>query len=308
VAESRRTARLLSRALIALSVLGLLLNSPACAEDTSVREHDAVINGVMMHYLRAGSGDPIVLVHGYPENSHTWRHVIPALAHYYTVIAPDTRGTGRSSVTPDFQIRDAAEDIHGLVHHLGFRRIFLVGHDFGVPVVAAYAAMHREEMRALVVAESPLSAYGLEALYPKFWHFGFLASKYALLLVGDNIDPFFRQFAFSDFVYQKAAFSKSEIDSYIAAEARPGRLDAGFAYYRALQKAEPFFAKTVAPPWHFPVLTLDGDHSFNGLTARSFRRVAPNLTARIVPGSGHFVQEEQPEFVSRTLLEFFRAH
>jgi pimeloyl-ACP methyl ester carboxylesterase len=308
VAESRRTARLLSRALIALSVLGLLLNSPACAEDTSVREHDAVINGVTMHYLRAGSGDPIVLVHGYPENSHTWRRVIPALAHYYTVIAPDTRGTGRSSITPDFQIRDAAEDIHGLVHHLGFRRIFLVGHDFGVPVVAAYAAMHRDEMRALVVAESPLSAYGLEALYPKFWHFGFLASKYALLLVEDNIDPFFRQFAFSDFVYQKAAFSKSEIDSYIAAEARPGRLDAGFAYYRALQKAEPFFAKAVAPPWHFPVLTLDGDHSFNGLTARSFRRVAPNLTARIVPGSGHFVQEEQPEFVRRTLLEFFRAH
>jgi pimeloyl-ACP methyl ester carboxylesterase len=308
VAESRRTARFLSHALIALSLLGLLLNNPACAQDTSVSEHDAVINGVTIHYLRAGSGDPVVLVHGYPENSHTWRHVIPALARYYTVIAPDTRGTGGSSITPDFQLRDAAEDIHGLVHHLGFRRIFLVGHDFGVPVVSAYAAMHRDEMRALVVAESPLSAYGLEALYPKYWHFGFLASKYAMLLVGDNIDPFFRQFAFSDFVYQKAAFSKSEIDGYIAAEVRPGRLDAGFAYYRALQKAEPFFAKTVAPPWNFPVLTLDGDHSFNGLTASSFRRVAPNLTARIVPSSGHFVQEEQPQFVSRTLLEFFRAH
>jgi hypothetical protein len=51
--------------------------------------------------------------------------------------------------------------------------------------------------------------------------------------------------------------------AYIVAEARPGRLDAGIAYYRALQKAEPFFAKTVAPPWHFPVLTLDGDRSFN---------------------------------------------
>jgi hypothetical protein len=100
--------QIVSHALIALSLLGPLLNNPASAQDTAVSEHDAVINGVTIHYLRAGSGDSVVLGHGYPEASHTWRHVIPPLARYYTVIATDTRGTGGSSITPDFQLRDVA--------------------------------------------------------------------------------------------------------------------------------------------------------------------------------------------------------
>jgi pimeloyl-ACP methyl ester carboxylesterase len=304
--------KFLSKALafVAACSLFALRSSIVLAEskDPSVSQNDVVIQGVKIHYLRAGSGEPVVLVHGYPENSQTWRHVLPVLARHYTVIAPDTRGTGESAITADFQLRDAAEDIYGLVHQLGFRRVFLVGQDFGVQIVSAYAAMHRDDVRGLIVAESPLSGYGLEGFYAKFWHFGFLASPFAPLLIGDNIDPFFRKFAFSDFVYRKAAFSKAEIDNYIAAETRPGRLNAGLAYYRALQKDEPFFAKTVAPPWHFPVLSLDGDHSFNGQTAISFRRVASDLTTRIVPASGHFVQEEQPAFVSRAFLEFFRAH
>ena len=110
--------------------------------------------------------------------------------------------------------------------------------------------------------------------------------------------------AFGDFVFRKEAFPQADIDRYIADQARPGRLRAGFSYYRALLAGKDFFGKTVAPPWRFPVFAIDGDHSMNGLTLRSFERVAPELRSAIAVDCGHFVQEEQPDFLIRTLLGF----
>ena len=228
------------------------------------------------------------------------------LAARYTVIAPDTRGTGDSGITPTMSIAAAADDVWGLTHQLGFKRVFLVGQDFGVQVVSAYAALHREDIRALAVAESPLSGFGLEELFSKYWHFGFLGSSFAPMLIANNIEGFFKAFAFGDFVYNKAAFPSSEIDAYVAAQVRPGRLEAGLSYYRALLADESFFTKSVAPPWPFPMLAMDGEHGMNGLTFASFKRVAPAVESHIIPNCGHFVQEEQPTLVADALLSFFR--
>ena len=173
--------------------------------------------------------------------------------------------------------------------------------------MSAYAAKHREDVSALVVIESPLSAFGLEDLYSSFWHFGFLASPFSELLVTGKEKEFFSSFAFGDFVFRKEAFAQEDIDLYIANQTRPGRLKAGFAYYRALLAGRDFFSKTVAPPWTFPVLAIDGDHSLNGLTRMSFERVAPNLRSAIALDCGHFVQEEQPDFLVKILLDFLPA-
>ncbi|MBV8864725.1 MAG: alpha/beta hydrolase [Acidobacteriaceae bacterium] len=271
-----------------------------------IREDDLHHRGQTIHYRVAGSGLPVILVHGYPESSRTWEKVMAGLADQYTVVAPDTRGTGSSSITGPFTIADVAEDIYALVKHLGFQKILIVGQDFGVQHVAAYASLHREDIRALAVMESPLSAFGLEELYASFWHFGFLASPYATMLLSGREREFFLQFAFGDFVHRKEAFTKSDLDEYIAAQQRPGRLDAGLAYYRALWKAREFFSQAVTPPWTFPVLALDGDHSMKGLTGKSFAQIAPNLKTVIVPDSGHFIQEEQPGFLLKQLQEFFK--
>ena len=270
----------------------------------TIQEANAEVNGQIAHYLRAGTGPTVVLVHGYPESSKTWKKVIPELARKFTVIAPDTRGVGSSSLASDFSIEDTADDVYELVKELGLRKVSLVGQDFGVQVVSAYAAKHREDIAALVVMESPLSAFGLEDLYGSFWHFGFLASPFAEMLIAGKEREFFTQFAFGDFVHRKEAFTRSDIDGYIANQTRPGRLKAGFAYYRALLSAKDFFAKAVKPPWTFPVLAIDGDHTMNGLTANSFAQVAQNLKALIAKDCGHFVQEEQPEFVVKALTEF----
>jgi pimeloyl-ACP methyl ester carboxylesterase/heme-degrading monooxygenase HmoA len=269
-----------------------------------ITEHDVEINGQSIHYLRAGAGPLMLLVHGYPESSRTWLKVMLELAMYFTVIAPDTRGTGDSSLARDFAIRDIAEDLYELVNALGFRELILVGQDFGVQIVGAYAALHRSDVRAFVAMESPLSGFGLEDLFSSFWHFAFLRSPFAEMLIQGREEEFFRAFAFGDFVYRKSAFTESDIEAYVQNQVRPGRLAAGFDYYRALGNSKEFFEKTVAPPWSFPVLTIDGDHSMSGLTAKSFARIQTRLRSMLVPECGHFVQEEQPDFLVRALLDF----
>lgn len=229
---------------------------------------------------------------------------MPELARHFTVIAPDTRGTGDSSIARNFSIQDEADDLYEIVKSLGLRELILVGQDFGVQVVGAYAAQHRDDVLAFVAMESPLSGFGLEDLFASFWHFGFLRSPYAEMLIRGREREFFSTFAFGDFAYQKAAFDTGDIDRYIRNQTRPGRLAAGFDYYRAVAGSKEFFEKTVAPPWTFPVLAMDGDHSMSGLTAQSFARIQPSLKSVLVPECGHFIQEEQPAFLTKTLLDF----
>jgi pimeloyl-ACP methyl ester carboxylesterase len=168
-------------------------NDRSVVSNATIQEASVKVNEQTVHYLRAGTGSVVVLVHGYPESSETWRKVIPELAQQFTVIAPDTRGVGSSSIATDFSIEDAADDIYELVKRLGFQKVSLVGQDFGVQVVSAYAAKHRQDVRALVVTESPLSAFGLEDLFGRFWHFGFLASPFAEMLIAGKEKEFFTE-------------------------------------------------------------------------------------------------------------------
>src|ERR1700730_6516325 len=111
-----------------------------------VQSHFASLQGVRLHYLSAGGGDPVVLLHGYAETSHMWRPLIAELVNTYTVIAPDLRGAGESS-TPvaGYTKAEMAQDIHALVGKLGYERIRIVGHDIGLMVAYAYAAQYPSE-------------------------------------------------------------------------------------------------------------------------------------------------------------------
>ena len=110
-------------------------------DNVTFSDHTASVNGIQLHYVIGGQGDPVVLLHGWPQTWYEWRHVMPALAKNYTVIVPDLRGLGESSKPiTGYDGKTTAEDIHQLVSKLGFNDIFLVGHDFGVQVAYSYAA------------------------------------------------------------------------------------------------------------------------------------------------------------------------
>jgi alpha-beta hydrolase superfamily lysophospholipase len=121
-------------------------------DNVTFSHNTASVNGIQMHYVIGGHGDPVVLLHGWPETWYAWHKVMPALAKNYTVIAPDLRGLGDSSKPPTgYDGKTVAEDIHQLVTQLGFKRIFIVGHDVGSQPAYSYAAAHPTEVRKLVI-------------------------------------------------------------------------------------------------------------------------------------------------------------
>ena len=123
-------------------------------DNVTFSHHTATVNGTQIHYVIGGHGDPVVLLHGWPETWYEWHHVMPALAKNYTVIVPDLPGLGDSSKPlTGYDGKTVAAIIHRLVTQLGFNTIFLVGHDIGTQVAYSYAAAHPTEVRKLVVME-----------------------------------------------------------------------------------------------------------------------------------------------------------
>src|ERR1700681_3125925 len=134
------------RARVVDSVMPRRANSQAPKSSQVPQSRFANVNGVRLHYLVAGKGDPVVLLHGYAETSHMWLPLIAKLADKHAVIAPDLRGFGESSAPPDGYTKAAmAQDIHALVKSLNYDRIRLVGHDIGLMVAYAYAAQYPKD-------------------------------------------------------------------------------------------------------------------------------------------------------------------
>src|SRR5262245_41738599 len=168
----------LTAALLAL-VVGA--SSPAKAQTdpgpSAIASRFAQVEGLKLHYLAAGKGPTVILLHGYAETSRMWRPLIPRLAGNFSVIAPDLPGIGDSDIPRDgLDMKTAAIRIHALAKSLGVTRARVVGHDIGLMVAYAYAAQFPAEVEKLVVMDAFLPGVeGWELAYdsPNFWHFRF---------------------------------------------------------------------------------------------------------------------------------------
>jgi pimeloyl-ACP methyl ester carboxylesterase len=269
--------------------------------------HAAYVNGIRLHYVRAGSGDPVVLLHGWPQTWYMWRKIIPALAARHTVIAPDMRGFGESSKPIDgYDKKTVAEDIYQLVRKLGFEKVFLVGHDLGGPTAYAYAWAHPEDVRRLVILDVALTIDDAEfaEYYKRLFHLSFHAQPdIAVALVSGRERTYLTHFY--RHCYNPGAFSAADIDEYVTCFSAPGAMRASMAHYGALptdleQRKE--MAKT---PLEMPVLALGGEMSFGKGVLRSCQQVARDVRGGVIDGCAHWVAEEQPEELSRRLLAFF---
>lgn len=269
----------------------------------------ADVNGVQLHYVQGGSGTPIVLLHGYPETWYAWRKVMPALSDRYTVIAPDMRGLGESSrPTQGYNKKTVAEDIHQLVEKLGYQQIALVSADMGGPVAYAYAAMYPEEVSHFVLLESGIPGFGLERLmdvtHGGSWHFGFfMARNFPEMLTAGREREFLTAFAYQGSTYIKDAIAEADIDEYLRHYASPGGMTAGFEYYRAFPQDAQDNQELGKKKLTMPVLALDAEHGYGGNIA-TMETVATNVQGAVVPNSGHWVAEEQPQYLVNQILEF----
>lgn len=278
--------------------------------DPSFTHHTTVVNNVRLHYVTAGHGDPVVLLHGWPETWYQWRKVIPALAERYTVIAPDMRGLGDSAKpATGYDKRTVADDIYQLVRKLGCQRIFLVGHDWGGPVAYAYACAHPEDVRRLVILDVPIPGAGLEEL-PQMsrrgglWHISFhnVRDLPEALVAGREriyLTWFYRT------AYNPTAITEEDIDEYVRCYSAPGAMRAGFEYYRAFWTDVDHNKENAKTKLKMPVLALGGKYSFGKRTLTSMQALAEDVRGGEIDRCGHWISEEQPEYLVTQLLAFF---
>ncbi len=175
--------------LFCLALLLAFLTSSSFGQKPAYESKFANVNGVTVHYLKAGTGKtPLVFLHGFGETSHMWIPMFQEFGKDFTVIAPDLRGIGGSSQpATGYDKKTMAADIHELVKSLGYKKIDLVGHDIGLMVAYAYAAQFPDEVEKLALLEAPIPGIGdyWNQIFnnEKTWHFHFVESAYALPLV-----------------------------------------------------------------------------------------------------------------------------
>ena len=267
----------------------------------------ANVNGVRLHYLIAGEGDPVVLLHGYAETGHMWLPLIPKLASTHTVIAPDLRGADQSSKPAGGYTKAAmALDIHALVKKLGYERIRIVGHDIGLMVAYAFAAQFPSEVDRIVLMDAFLPGVGNWRnvwLMRDLWHFHFYG-KTPLALVHGRERIYFEHF-WNDFAAD-AKHSVPERDRrfYAKAYARPGGMRAGFEYFRAFERDAEEFAAFAKTSLTMPMLVLTGEKASGEGLIQQARLVATNVVGVVVQNSGHWLMEEAPNQVIPRLVEF----
>ena len=269
---------------------------------------------VVLHYVRAGAGDSVVLLHGWPQSWYAWHKIIPALAEeHFDVIAPDLRGLGDSSrPAGGYDKASIAEDIRKLLYsHLGIDRCHLVGHDWGGPVAFCLAATHPDMVRKLVMLDTavPGDGSGSFSQHGRRWHHAFhQTADLPEALVAGREDIYLGWF-YRHYGYQPGAIGPEAIAEYLRTYRQEGALRCGFAYYRALEQDVAHNQSLLAASGKLsmPVLALGGGKAFGRGTDTfdSLKRVALDVRGGVIEDCGHWMPEEKPEQITRALLDFF---
>jgi len=276
------------------------------------RSQFAEVNGLRIHYVTGGSGPPILLIHGWPEDWHEWRKMMPQLAAKHTVIAVDLRGFGQSQIASSgYDRKTLADDLSQLMTKLNYSQVTVVGHDWGGPVAYAYAATHRDAVDRLIIVEGALdgpwsSKQSAPFLHNPLWFFGFFeipdfAEKVLAGHEKEFLDWFYRN---KGFHIVPGSFSEAEITYYETAFARPGRLAASLQLYRTIDRDIADNSELSQTPLSIPLLAIGARYGLGTMVAESMRHVAGSVAPVLMENTGHFIPDERPEALSRIVEAF----
>ncbi len=268
----------------------------------------ALVNGVHIHYVIGGKGEPLVLLHGFGQNWYMWNRLLPELSKHFTVIAPDLRGVGESEkTTGGYDKKNMAVDIHELVKKLGYTQIKLAGHDIGLMVAYAYAAQFGPEVKKLALMDALLP--GIEPVWSDFstkaWWFGFFGRPVSGDLVKGQAGEFLTDFW--TVVGKPDSFTKEERDEFIRAYSVDGATTGTFHWFGEFPQDaidNLSFSKTKLK---MPVLTIGAEYGSASFLAEHTRVVAENVSEIKIMGVGHWIVQEKTDTVLKGLMDFFTA-
>ena len=282
----------------------------APADPPSNFKHDyAQVNGVKIHYVIGGKGDPLVLVHGFGQNWYMWNRLLPELSKHFTVIAPDLRGVGESD-KPEagYEKKNMAKDIHELVGKLGYNNINLAGHDIGLMVAYAYAAQYPSEVKKVALMDALLP--GIEPVWSQVsasaWWFGFFAWPASGDIVSGKEKEFLTNF-WPVVGHVKDPFTAEETAEFIRAYSVKDGAKSTFKWFGAFPqdaKDNLVLAKTKLK---MPLLAMGGEYFAAAFLKDHSKLVASNVDESKIAGAGHWLVQENTAQVQKDLLAFFLA-
>jgi pimeloyl-ACP methyl ester carboxylesterase len=284
-----------------------VISPKASAQPQAIVSRMSQVDGIKLHYLTAGHGPAVILLHGYTQTSRMWRPIIPLLAAKFTVIAPDLPGIGDSDIPADgLDMKTAAIRIHALAKSLGVEKARVVGHDIGLMVAYAYAAQFPSETEKLIVLDAFLPGVaGWEGVYnnPGIWHFRFNGPTPEALVRGR--ERIYFDYFWNDFAADKThSIPEADRAAYATAYARPGRMHAGWAYFVSFQQAAKDFAQLSQAKLTMPVLAIGGEKANGQVLGEQMKLVATNATMIVLKDCGHWVLEEKPKETTAALMKF----
>lgn len=280
---------------------------PRATAQVAIDSRLAEVDGVKLHYLVAGKGPAVILLHGYTQTSRMWRPLIPRLAERFTVIAPDLPGIGDSGIPKDgLDMKTAAIRIHALAKSMGIGKARVVGHDIGLMVAYAYAAQFPSEVEKLVVMDAFLPGVaGWELAYdsPDFWHFRFHGPTPEALVEGRE-KVYFAYF-WNDLAADKThSLPVADREAYVAAYVRNGRMRAGWAYFASWPETAKQFAQMAQTKLTMPVLSIAGEKGSAAILNPQMRLVATEVKVIELKDTGHWLMEERPKETMDALVDF----
>jgi pimeloyl-ACP methyl ester carboxylesterase len=283
----------------------------------------ADVNGIRMHYVRAGNpgNPPLVLLHGWPEFCYTWSKVMPALSEVYDVIAPDLRGFGDTekpagTALETYRIDDHVNDILALIDHLDLSDVGIVSHDVGAVVTQALAHKAPENLRGLFFFNCPYGGIGPRWCAPvhlnDIWYQGFHQQPWAADLLATSRDAIRLYFGnmLRHWAHDPASFTDADVEAWTDNFAKPGNLQGGFNWYSAMFPTRLAIMRGEAPaPVPIDVATCIrwGEYEPFMLIEYTDRlgEYFSNLDFAPAPDAGHFVHWEKPDYAIREIMGFF---
>lgn len=278
---------------------------PPTFEIREVQTSDATI-----HVRVAGTGPAVLMLHGYGETGDMWEPLAVEMAKDHTVIVPDLRGMGLSShPAGGYDKKTQAGDVETVLRSLNVASVDLVTHDIGNMVGFAFAAQHPDQVSRFVIIDAPVPGVGPweEILKnPLLWHFRFGGPDMERLVAGREriyLDRFWNEFS-----ADPARFDEASREHYAALYALPGAMHSGFAQFAAFDQDavdnKAFLASS--GKLKMPVLALGGEKSFGLQMAAVMRFAADNVTEGVIPHSGHWIMEENPEATVKAVTDFLK--
>jgi len=285
--------------------------------DEQFTHNDITVNGIKLHYVREGAGEPLLLIHGWPGFWYEWHLNIAPLSARFDVVVPDMRGFAYSEkpdLAPEVGYTDTAfaEDIRALIDALGFEKVNIVSHDFGAVWVQRFARMYPERLNKLMLFDPPYPGIGtrwfeLPHVF-NVWYQIFHQQPWAEDLVGSSREAtkiYVRHFL-SEWSADKNLWTDDEIEKYVDAYSQPGALRGGFNCYHAVYRGAN--ASGTAPiETSTRILWGDSDSILPFAWSDKIPEFFPNSEVKKIEGAGHFMMREKPDIVNAEIVDFMSS-